>query len=62
MREPIVAAPEAHSLQDFGGRVGPPSGLADQAAPAAGVHRLENAHPESAHVPDTALHLRLAQQ
>eukprot|EP00969_Alexandrium_andersonii_P233151 10294002-Alexandrium_andersonii.AAC.1 len=52
-RGPLIAAPEAHSLQDLWGRAGPSSGLAGQAAPAANIRWLGD---------DATLHPRLAKQ
>eukprot|EP00969_Alexandrium_andersonii_P362987 15460941-Alexandrium_andersonii.AAC.1 len=56
VKGPLIAAPGAHALQDLRGRAGPLRGLADEAAPDAGRRQLGNAHPESAHTLNPALH------
>eukprot|EP00969_Alexandrium_andersonii_P225306 9950990-Alexandrium_andersonii.AAC.1 len=46
---PIIAAPETHVLQHFGGRARPASGLPRQRASAARRRGLGDPHPEAAH-------------
>eukprot|EP00969_Alexandrium_andersonii_P111882 4941488-Alexandrium_andersonii.AAC.1 len=49
LSQAFIVAPKARAVQDFGGRAGPPHGLAGQAAPTASRRRPGAAHPEPAH-------------